>query len=144
MSDAPVILDSGHRRVFPTGAHRDRAAGKGDFSQLPFEPLRRVAVVFELGAAKYTRNNWRLGMPLSQHASSALRHSVKAAQGWTDEDHPAMAATNWFFFMETQRMIRDGILPAELDDIEDWLSKDGAARAMERIRAENAERETHV
>ena len=67
-----VIIDSGARRVFATGAHRDRGAGKGAFNLIPYEAMLEIAQVFEAGGAKYTPNNWRLGMPLSEYANSAI------------------------------------------------------------------------
>jgi hypothetical protein len=47
-----VIKDSGDRRVFSTGAHRDRASGKGAFNLFPFDGLLRVARIFEGGGKK--------------------------------------------------------------------------------------------
>lgn len=136
------IKDSGERRVFQTGAHRDRGTSKGAFHLLPFSGIEAVAKVFEAGAKKYTASNWRLGMPLSEYANSALRHSFKASQGWQDEPHPAMAAWNWLCFIETKSMIDAGQLPKELDDIQDWLSDDGVTKALESVRVANKKRLT--
>jgi hypothetical protein len=135
------VLDSGCRRVFDTGAHRDRSIGKGNFALIPFQGLLEVAQIFEAGAEKYTGNNWRLGMPLSEYANSAIRHSVKAANGWNDENHAAMAAWNWLCFIETRRMIAEGLLPKRLDDISNWQTKDGVDDALARVREENKVKE---
>jgi hypothetical protein len=137
---AATILDSGERREFTTGAHRDRARGKGAFHLIPYEAMVEIAQVFEAGGEKYTPNNWRLGMPLSEYASSGIRHSFKASQGWLDENHPAQAAWNWICFIQTRAMIRAGHLPAELDDIHDWLSSDGVAKALAQVKKENEAR----
>lgn len=134
------IKDSGERRVFQTGATRDRGTGKGAFHLLPFWGIEAVAKVFEAGAVKYTKDNYKLGMPLSEYANSAIRHGIKASQGWTDEPHPAMAAWNWLCFIETKAMIDAGHLPKELDDIQDWLSGDGVAKALESVRVANNQR----
>lgn len=135
-----TIKDSGERRVFATGAHRDRAVGKGAFNQLPFAALLEVAQVFEAGAIKYTANNWKLGMPLSEYANSGIRHAVKAAQGWDDENHAAMAAWNFLCLIETRAMIARGQLPAELNDIQNWLTDAGVERAMVFVREQNEKR----
>lgn len=136
-SGGTTIKDSGERREFSTGAHRDCGDGKGAFNLIPYFAILAIAQVFEVGGKKYTANNWRLGMPLSQYVNSALRHSFKASQGWTDEPHPAQAAWNWICFIETQAMIAAGHLPAELNDIQDWLSKDGVTKALADIKVEN-------
>lgn len=133
-----TIKDSGYRREFESGAHRDAGEGKGFFHLLPYQGLLEVAQVFEGGAKKYTSNNWRLGMPLSVYVNSGLRHLLKASQGWDDENHMAMAAWNALCFIETRHMINQGSLPSELDDIDNWLTVDGVAEAMAGIRRDNA------
>ena len=65
---------------------------------------------------------------------------MKAGQGWDDENHAAQATWNWIAFMQTRHMIRQGVLPNELDDIENWLTNDGAKKAMENTRIENERR----
>ncbi len=132
-----TIKDSGERRVFATGAQRDRGSGKGAFHLLPWHALLEVAKVFEVGALKYTKNNYRLGMHLSEYVNSALRHAIKAGQGWDDEPHAAQAAWNMLCFIETQAMIRAGHLPKELDDIDNWLTSEGVAKALDLIRQAN-------
>jgi hypothetical protein len=139
-SHSPVIKDSGERRVFATGANRDRVDGKGAFHLLPFHGLERVCRIFEVGGKKYTPNNWRLGMNVSEYYNSALRHAVKAANGWNDEDHPAMAAWNMLCAMETQWMCEQGFLPKELNDIQNFLTAEGIQVAFEEIRLTNKKR----
>lgn len=134
----PTILDSGQRREFSTGAHRDRVRGKGAFNLLPFQALLEVAQIFEVGAEKYTADNWRLGMSLSEYLNSAMRHTAKAAAGWNDENHAAMACWNMMCFMETREMIRNGLLPSDLDDVRDWYSEKGVAESFDQVRRDNA------
>jgi hypothetical protein len=110
------ILDSGERTSFTTGAVRDTTTGKGAFHLVPFEPLWRVAKIYEGGAAKYDARNWEKGIPLSRFYDSATRHWLKNWAGWIDEDHAAMAAWNTFGYMQTLKWIEDGVLPPELDD----------------------------
>ncbi len=132
------IKDSGERRVFDSGAHRDRVVGKGAFNLLPFHGIEAVARVFEGGAIKYSKNNWRLGMPVSEFINSGCRHGVKAANGWQDEDHLAMAAWNFLCAIETKWMVSQGYLPKELDDVDDFLTPDGIKEAFKKIKEENA------
>lgn len=135
-----VIKDSGDRRVFATGANRDRAVGKGAFNQFPYFGMERVARIFEAGGIKYTPNNWRLGMPVSEYYNSAMRHVMKAANGWNDEDHAAMGAWNLLCAMETASMCERGLLPPELNDVQNFLTPEGAAKAFEEIREANTKR----
>lgn len=132
-----LVLDSGARRIFSSGANRDRAEGKGAFNQLPFHGLLEVAQVYEAGGKKYTKDNWKLGMPISEYLNSAFRHIVKACQGWNDEPHIGMCAWNCLCAIETRAMIQKNHLPTELDDVRDWLSGEGVQKAFEQIRLEN-------
>ena len=140
VAGSAIIKDSGARRVFSTGAHRDRAVGKGAFHLLPYQAVMEVAQVFEAGGAKYTPNNWRLGMPVSEYYNSGVRHAMKAAQGWDDENHAAMAAWNFMCAIETRWMVKQGFLPPELDDIQNWLTQDGVQKAFEAVKKENEQR----
>jgi hypothetical protein len=109
--------DSGQRQQFDTGSQRDSREGKGRYDLLPPVALGRVAQVYERGAAKYDDRNWEKGQPLCRFLDSALRHTFQALQGNEDEDHAAQAVFNLLGFIEIQHRIRQGFLPAELDDI---------------------------
>lgn len=111
------LKDSGSRRRFKTGAQRDIADGKGRFDLLPARALRRLAIHFERGAAKYAARNWEKGQPLSVYADSGLRHAFSYLQGMRDEDHLIAAAWNLLCLADTEERIKDGLLPAELDDL---------------------------
>lgn len=124
-----VTKDSGERRPFDTGAHRDVATGKGRYDLLPPEGIKRLAQLFERGAEKYDDRNWEMGIPLSVYADSMLRHAFQAANGHEDEDHLAAVAWNALCMLTTQVRIREGLLPAELDDLPDtWRRQAEAAR----------------
>lgn len=112
-----TIKDSGTRREFGTGGHRDCAEGKGRMDLLPFRALIELSKVFEDGAKKYDDNNWRKGLPLSCYVDSASRHLAKWMIGWRDEPHLAQAAWNIMCLIETQAMIEEGLLPADLNDL---------------------------
>ena len=116
-----VIKDSGERQEFQTGARRDTQAGKGRYDLLPFHAIERLAKIYECGGKKYGDDNWRKGIPLRRYLDSAMRHLCKAAQGQTDEDHFAQAVWNLCGLMETQFMVKQGLLPKELDDLPNWF-----------------------
>src|SRR3954469_16270146 len=79
--------DSGARESFPTGMVRDTREGKGRFDLIPPIPLRRLAGVYERGAAKYDDNNWKKGAPYSRFLDSALRH----INTWVANEHAGLA-----------------------------------------------------
>jgi hypothetical protein len=116
------IKDSGKRQEFQTGAKRDTQEGKGRYDLLPYHAIERLAKVFEAGALKYGDDNWRMGIPLRRYLDSAQRHLAKAAQGQRDEDHFAQAMWNIACLIETEFMIRQGILPPDLDNLPDWYN----------------------
>lgn len=118
MSDEPkfVVKDSGARQEFSTGARRDIQAGKGRFDLIPSLPVRRLAVIYEAGAAKYGDNNWQKGVPLKRYLDSAERHLNCLKAGEPTEDHAMQAAWNLFSYVWTLNEIEHGRLPKDLDD----------------------------
>lgn len=111
------ILDSGKRQLFNTGAVRDTNEGKGDYSLLPTRAIRELAIHFQEGAKKYNKSNYKKGIYLSRYVDSAKRHLDKYLEGWTDEPHLRAAAWNIMVLIETAEMIKEGVLPEELDDL---------------------------
>ena len=69
-----IVADSGKRESFGSGMVRDTRDGKGRFELITPVALRRLALVYEKGAAKYTARNWEKVSPLSRFADSAQRH----------------------------------------------------------------------
>jgi hypothetical protein len=57
--------------------------GKVGLDQLPVEILMEWATVFDYGAEKYARNNWRSGTEWHEFYGSAFRHLIK---WWLGED----------------------------------------------------------
>lgn len=112
------VLDSGERQTFPTGSVRDKQTGKGRYDLISPIALKRLAVHYENGAAKYDANNWMKGQPLNRYIESAIRHLYTYLAGDDSEDHMAAAAWNVFAFIHTKEWIDQGILPKELDDTE--------------------------
>jgi|SRR5579871_261819 len=112
-----VVKDSGERRVFSSGAQRDAASNKGFFHLIPYYPLERVAMLYQAGAIKYGKNNWRKGMPCSVFFDSCARHLMKLADGWEDEDHAAAILWNAMAYIWTENEALNGRLPKELLDM---------------------------
>ncbi len=113
------VKDSGKRQEFKTGAVRDDPGDKGRYDLvLSLEHMiYRLARHFQNGAVKYGDNNWRKGIPLARYIDSAFRHLCKHTAGHDDEDHLSAAIWNLMCHGETAKMIKDGVLPSELDDM---------------------------
>lgn len=107
----PSLKDSGQKREFPTGAHRDDDSKKPRFDLLPVTALEAVAKHYASGAVKYGENNWRKGIPRREFLKSALRHTFQALRGDDDEDHVVHAAWNLLCFIETRELDLDKARP---------------------------------
>lgn len=118
--DSSGLPDSGARTQFKTGAQRDAMAGKGFPSDIPPCAITALAQLYEKGAEKYDRGNWRIGIPLSRYYDAIFRHCMKAGQGLTDEDHLAAVMWNAAGWMWTYNEIKAGRRPAELNDLQYW------------------------
>ena len=115
------VQDSGERRKFKSGAHRDMSSGKGRFDLLSPISLTRLARHFENGAVKYGDRNWEKGLPMSSFFDSAVRHMYKYLEGHKDEDHLAAAMWNVHCLIHTEEMINRGIFSKELNDMPQYL-----------------------
>lgn len=111
------VVDSGARQEFGTGAVRDTQTGKGRFDLLPYYAITRLAQHFENGSRKYGDENWRKGIPLRRYLDSMIRHAFKFMSGSKDEDHLAACIWNACCLLETQELIKLGLLPKELDNL---------------------------
>jgi len=112
-----TLPDSGQRQAFTTGAVRDAMAGKGLPHMIPPVALRKIALRFEQGAAKYGPGNWMQGIPLSRYQDAIQRHTLAWAEGQTDEDHLGAVGWNFTAAAWTEQQIQAGRLPAALDDL---------------------------
>ncbi len=111
-----VIHDSGKREEFPSGMVRDSREGKGRYDLISPFALRRLAGVYERGAAvKYDERNWEKGAPYCRFLDSALRHIEQYLARETDEDHLAQAAWNLLCIMHFEELGR-----TDLDDRPEW------------------------
>jgi len=118
------IKDSGKRESFNTGSVRDTREGKGRFDLLPPTVMRLLAVHYEKGALKYGDRNWEKGQPLSRTLDSAMRHINEYREGLRDEPHLVAATWNLMAALHTLIMIERGILPAKLNDIPSYQTKE--------------------
>lgn len=106
-----VTMDSGRREHFRSGMVRDVREGKGRFDLISPFAIKRLAQVYERGAAKYDDRNWEKGAPYCRFLDSALRHINQYLSRETDEDHLAQAAWNLLAIMHFEEVGR-----TELDD----------------------------
>lgn len=97
-------------RVFSTGATRDNCDNKGDMVSVPWESILRLSRLYQEGAKRYERWNFRKGIPVSSFIDSACRHLAKYQCGMDDEDHLAAAAFNVL-----GAMLMEEIMPEMID-----------------------------
>lgn len=91
MSD---IVTSGETREYDSGAHRDSADGKPQWSLLWWEFMERLVEHYTKGAEHYGKGNWQKGMPASDYFDSMMRHIMAFMRGELEEDHGAAAVWN--------------------------------------------------
>ena len=125
MAEFDDVKDSGKRQEFDTGSKRDTRDGKGRYDLIPAYALWRLARHYENGAKKYGDRNWEKGQPLARYLDSMIRHAFKFLGGSREEDHLAAVAWNALAYIETEHRIEQGILQADLDDIEPMRKLNG-------------------
>ena len=111
------LPDSGERSEFATGAVRDASYGKGIPSAIPPRALIKLAKRFEDGAAKYKRDNWKQGIPISRYVDSLYRHLWAFMEGDESEDHLGAVIWNAVCLSETYDMVANDEIAYELYDI---------------------------
>ncbi|MFA5558890.1 MAG: dATP/dGTP diphosphohydrolase domain-containing protein [Methanofastidiosum sp.] len=110
-----ITKDSGVKEEFTTGMERDSREGKGRYDLISPFALKRLAGVYERGAAKRGERNWEKGGPFCRFIDSAERHIEQFKMGMDDEDHLAQAAWNLFAIMHFEDIGR-----TDLDDRPKW------------------------
>jgi hypothetical protein len=135
------IKDSGERQAFGTGGSQDTATGKPRFDMLPVYALSRVSHTYRKGLEKYPPeqkvderiavDNWRRGIDTSRFMQSLLRHAFAYLEGDRTEDHMAQLVWNGLGLIETEEMVRRGILPETLLTLPDWTKPGGNLTAEE-------------
>ena len=119
-SEFNAVKDSGKRQEFATGSKRDTQTGKGRYVLISTLGLKRLAKHYENGSAKYGDRNWEKGQPLARYLDSCGRHLQQVIDGRTDEDHAAAVAWNIFAFIHTLEMVKAGVLPKEMNDMQEY------------------------
>lgn len=102
---------------FDSGAEKESNHGKLQYSLIPLEPLKRLALRYQLGEEKYPNGNYKKGLPYSRVYDSLLRHLFQWREGSRNEDHLAAVAWGAFTLMYYEEMLSKGILPGELEDL---------------------------
>ena len=88
-----MVSGQGEMQTTREGANREANDGRGRFDLLPYEAMEALAKWYEAGAKKYKERNWEKGLSVKDCINRMTRHALKAANGWTDEDH--LAAVMW-------------------------------------------------
>ena len=129
------MKDSGVREEFSTGAVRDTRDGKGRYDLISPFAIKRLALVLEKGAAKYTARNWEKGWPLTRTLDSAIRHMYQYIEGKNDEDHLGHAMFNVMAAMHFEEMAARGVLdPSKIRDMPDYEKRETASEGGEKER----------
>lgn len=117
MVDEPKMRDSGERRIFSTGAQRDRGTFKPRPDLIsPHANLREGAWMAK-GAEKYGLRNYEKGIPISECVASLCRHVEDYKLGLQDEDHAAAIRTNASFIIHFEEEIKAGRMDPAIDDM---------------------------
>lgn len=88
-----MLNNQGQMEIQEFGAKRESNKGRGRFDLLPYEAIEALAIWYEEGAEKYDERNWEKGISVKDCINRMNRHALKAANGYTDEDH--LAAVMW-------------------------------------------------
>jgi len=76
----------------PTREYAERKNdGKPQMSYVDLHCLAPAAAVLEFGAKKYSRNNWKKGMPVSKILDSLMRHIADLQDGKVLDDDSKLA-----------------------------------------------------
>ena len=127
------LKDKGERVEFTTGMVREPNGGRGRYDLISPIMLKRLAILYERGAEKYTKKdetgniissgerNWEKGGSFSRFLNSAIRHIQQYLEGYRDEDHLVQGIWNLTSVIHLTEMIDRGVLPKELDDLPNYL-----------------------
>ena len=114
-----VILDSGNRTEFQSGAVRDCKKGVGRMDLLPCTAIIELSKHCENGALKYGERNVDKGIPQHSFIDSGLRHLFKYLRGDRDENHLVAALWNIAWAVEqdvTKPHLQD--IPSRMPEVQ--------------------------
>jgi hypothetical protein len=118
----------GERMQFDTGAIRSaQVAGterEARYDLISHVGLRRLAETYGAGAVKYSPNNWRRGIPVSNLLNHVIAHIYAYIGGDRTEDHLAHAGWGLFAAMEFEQT------RPELVDVPFDLSREAPAAVV--------------
>lgn len=114
--DVKMKVGQGEMIQSELGAKRESNEGRGRFDLLPYEAIEALSKWYEAGANKYGDRNWENGISVKDCINRMIRHSIKAGNGWTDEDH--LSAVMWNAAAAITMMVRR-------PDCNDHIWKDG-------------------
>jgi hypothetical protein len=128
--DLPItylqVLPAADKTIFPTGAARSNADGRGRFDLVPYEAILALARRFEMGAVQFGENNWLKGQPLSRLLSSMRRHAHQINYDFS-EDHLGAVLWNAAAFVTMVSRIEAGLVDRSVDDI-GWFQNKEASK----------------
>ena len=122
-----MITGQGVMETTDAGARRESNAGRGRFDLLPYEAMEALAKWYEDGSVKYGDRNWEDGLSVKDCINRMIRHSLKAGNGWSDEDH--LAAVMWnaaaaITMIQRRPDLNDHIFKEAIDEVAASTSKD--------------------
>lgn len=124
-----MIVQSGEKEHFSTGAQRDSHDGKPRPDLISPFAKERIGWVNKDGADHYGERNYEAGMPFSRVVASLDRHYMGYMQGDKKEDHLAQMVWNGCALLHYEELIKRGLLPAALDDLPRYLERSPAGLA---------------
>ena len=119
---SPELEDSGARRVFETGAQRDRGTLKPRPDLISPYFLLRLGMHMAKGAEKYEARNWEKGMPVSVFIESLERHLLACKTGERGEDHLSAIGFNLQAIVHFEELAKRGDEVA-LSMLDEYASK---------------------
>jgi hypothetical protein len=130
------LKDKGERVEFSTGMIREPNSGRGRYDLISPIMLKRLSILYERGAEKYTQKdqsgniissgerNWEKGGSFSRFLNSAIRHTMQYLEGHRDEDHLVQAIWNLTAVIHLTEMIDRGLIDPKLNDLPNFLPQE--------------------
>lgn len=115
-----IVKQHGNANAPGQGVKAD--AGKQQFDMIPWDLVSDENAVWRVGAAKYSPNQWRNGMPLSQPFNALLRHAFALMNGQDNDPETGLPHTG--HMLCCIRMMQNTLkYYPELDDRNSWSPK---------------------
>jgi len=115
--------DSRKREIGTTGAQTDPSHALAAMELLSPYSLWSLSEWLGKGASKYAPRNWEQGIKFSICIGKLQRHLQEYLMGKTNEDHWAAVGFWWHALAHYEKMIKLGLLSAELDDLPKYEQK---------------------